>query len=255
MSPQPTSSRRSQRRRSRRDREGAVLLVVLLVVLIITSSLTVAVRSTQSEVRAAGEERVLRQTRASAEAAMTTTIAWIDMLGDAGQWVDTWNTATSGASPPRMVGFGAPSIDPANRHMAGRTWAVQQGALRGNGTAGKPKEYAPLSDANSDDPVGSFGPGQAYRLATMADAYVVDLTDCSMAPSGSSAGAPVGGGASGLMVVQFYCVLTAHFSMQATGATATKAWTIGGQQYDQPRLATFNDSRATILTPEMIVPR
>src|SRR6476661_4998325 len=87
MSLPQTSSRRTPRRRSRRDREGAVLLVVLLVVLIITSSLTVAVRSTQSEVRAAGEERVLRQTRASAEAAMTTTIAWIDMLGDAGQWV------------------------------------------------------------------------------------------------------------------------------------------------------------------------
>ena len=234
------------------------MLVVMLFMLVATAAAVVSIRATQNELEAAGQERVMRQTRAASEAAMTTTIAWIDMLGDSGKWVDVWDEWMSAAAPPPMNFFGEPPIQNNARHMAGRTYSFQQNGPR------KAGEHYPLSSADATDPIGSFGPNQAYTLPFDAatfnprrdmDMYAVDITDCALAPSSSSPGAPLSGGSESVSVVQFYCVLTAHVSMRMAGNTATNDWTIGTATYSQPRYAVLNDSRATILTPQMLVTR
>ena len=102
------------------------------------------------------------------------------------------------------------------------------------------------------DTLGSFGPRQAYGLPP--EGYVVDVTDCAIAPSGHTPGAPVGGGAGSLKIVQFYCVLTARAHIQLSGAAAARNWTFGSFTYAQDPYTSEHDSRATILTPQMIVP-
>jgi hypothetical protein len=239
--------------RARRGREGIVLVIVMLVIVVSTATAAISVRSTQAELHSAGQQRLLRQTRAGSEAAMTTTIAWIDMLGNSAQLLDVWQTWTLGA-PPRMHVYAEPEIQPFARHMAGRAWAKQQRALSTVSTGGSnPNSEVPvLGPLTVSDTMGSFGPGQAYSLSTV-DAYSVDLTDCFRAPSGSSPGAPLGTGSGSLVVVQFYCVLTSHFSLRL-GTNADKVdWTLGSNTYEQPKFARLSDSRATILTPGMLV--
>ena len=65
-----------------RRREGAVMLVVMLILMIATASAAISVHTTQSELQAAGEERIALQSRYASEAAMMSTISMIDMLGD-----------------------------------------------------------------------------------------------------------------------------------------------------------------------------
>jgi hypothetical protein len=269
---------RARRARRKRSRRGAVMLVVMLVLMVATASAVISVNTVQSELQAAGNDRIALQTRYVAEAAIMTTVSWIDMLGDTGQWLETWNDWTT---PPEMWPVGEPEL-PTNR-QATRTSMWQQRALTTN-----TNEVPPLADATpygtggggaggsggsggtggsggsggsggaggagggpAVDFLGSFGPRQSYVLPS--EGYVVDITDCQIAPTAGTPGSPVGGGPGSLRVVQFYCVLTAHGRLvQSSGLTRT--WTFNSHNYAQSMFGSSHDSRATIVTPAMIVP-
>ena len=113
---------------------------------------------------------------------------------------------------------------------------------------------------------GSFGPNQAYRQVD--DGYVVDISDCQVAGSAATPGAPIGGGPGSMRVVRFSCVATARARLVLqddlvtdmagldaldTTASRTRNWTVQGQRYRQLAFMRSHDARATILTPEMLV--
>jgi hypothetical protein len=278
------AARRSKRRdkalrrgaRARRE-EGVVILVVMLILMLFTAGAAVSIRGTQSELEAAGQEKLSVQTESVSEAAIATTTAWIDQLGDANMWLDLWARADT-LPLPNMSVYGEPNIDlnPAMRHHAMRTVATQQMDLLRTGL-----EFPPLSQPvaatgsggggsggggggsggalSFDDValgVGSFGPRQAYGLAndgTNTIGYVVDVTDCAQAPPTLAPGSPIGGGPGSLKIVQFYCVLSAHGRLQLPGPAVTRPWTFGSVTYNQDVFMSGHDARATILTPEMLV--
>jgi hypothetical protein len=115
------------------------MLVVMMVLLVATASAAVSVHSTQSELRAAGHHRQAIQTRYVSEAAMMTTISWIDQLGQSGDWqtiMDEWKAPNP---PPQMWHFAEPKYcilnnactptEEAGRHHAMSVWQDQQEAL------------------------------------------------------------------------------------------------------------------------------
>lgn len=67
----------------RRSEEGAAMLVVMMVLLVVTASATLAVYSTQFEIRAAGHQRQAMQTAAVAEAGLVAATTTIEMQGGA----------------------------------------------------------------------------------------------------------------------------------------------------------------------------
>lgn len=246
------------------------MLVVMLILMIATASAAISVHTTQSELLAAGEERIALQSRYASEAAMMSTISMIDMLGGTGQWLDVWR-AWNALPTPQMYRYAEPEIDPGNRHQAVRTTLAQTTSLQS--TIEMPPLSAPQaasggtsggsggaggtggsggSSGMAPDLLGSFGPRQAYGLP--AEGYVVDVNDCAVAPSGHTPGAPVAGGTGSLKIVQFYCVLTARAQIQLPGAATARNWTFGAFTYAQDPFMSEHDSRATILTPQMIVP-
>lgn len=248
-----------------------MMLVVMLILMIATASAAVSVHTTQSELLAAGQERVALQSRYASEAAMMSTISMIDLLGDSGQWLDVWREWNK-VPAPQMYWYAEPEIDPGNRHQSVRTTLGMETKLQstsempplnapqsatggtGGGGSGGSSGSGGASSGIPIDPLGSFGPRQAYGLPP--EGYVVDVTDCAIAPSGHTPGAPVGGGSGSLKVVQFYCVLTARarIALPTTLPAPKRSWTFGTFQYDQDPYTSEHDSRATILTPQMIVP-
>ena len=262
---------RRLRRGPRRRNEGAVMLVVMLILMIATAGAAISVQSTASELHAAGQERIGLQARYTSEAAMMTTIAWVDKLGDSNQWLEIWEFwAKQPAPPPTLPNYAEPAVPLTARHHASRTTMLQQLALSA------PGEIPPLSMAAASgtggssgsggtgtgggsavfvDNVGSFGPRQAY--GPQPEGYVVDINDCALAPSGLMPGAPVGGGPGSLKISQFYCVLTAHVRIELPGAGSgiVDEWEFGNIafKYTRDRFTNDHDSRATILTPQMLV--
>jgi len=277
------AARAPARRRSRRhrDQEGAVMLVVMLILLVATAAAGFAVSNIQSEVHAAGNERLALQTRYVAEAAIMTTITWIDLLGSTGQWEATKEAWKTGG-PPEMSVVAEPDIkaDVATgllSHAASRSTMLQQDDLVTDASEVSPLSVAmPPATAGtggtggtggggggtgggggappSNDVLGSFGPRQAYELP--AEGYVVDITDCYEAASAGVPGAPIGGPQSGLKPMRLLCVLTARGRLVLPG-TRTRDWNIDFDDgaldevtYRQPIFGTGHDSRATILSPE-----
>jgi hypothetical protein len=276
---QTTVLRPRRSRRARKRQEGAVMLVVMLILMIATASAAISVQSTASEINASGQERVAVQSRYASEAAMMSTISWIDLLGNSGQWVGVLQFWAGQTAPPAMLpNYAEPAIPPNNRHMASRSTMQQQlalprangeipplseaeatgtgggGGASGSGAGGSTGSGGSTAPAAFSDPVGSFGPRQAY--GPQPEGYVVDINDCAQAPSGLSPGAPVGGGTGSLKVAQFYCVLTAHVRIGLPAGGGSEHWEFGNAalSYDKDRFENEHDSRATILTPQMLVP-
>lgn len=253
--------RRSRMRRGRRE-EGAVMLVVLLILMLATASSAISMGTVQSELRASGDDRIALQAHYLAETAIMTTLTWIDVLGQSGQWFDVWNTwAIGGARPEMVTSYGEPQFPAGMTGQASRTTMVQQRLLITDATQ---NEIAPV-DSGDILTFGSFGPNQAY--GQVGDGYIVDITDCQVAGSSAVPGAPVGGGPGSLRVMRFSCVLTARARMAlaedrvadeaalaALDATErTRRWTVQAQTYRQLAFVRSHDARATILTPEMLV--
>jgi type II secretory pathway pseudopilin PulG len=239
----------SQRRRARRQQEGAVMLVVMLILMIATASAAVSIRSTQAEIQAAGQERLGTQARLAAEAALTSTISYIDMLGEAQRMRDLWTKADPN-NPPQMYRFGQPNLTPGTDMQAARIWARDLKDVR------QSYEVAALSNASTQtgaDLLGSFGPRQSYSLvADNGEATTsVDMTDCRLAPSGSIAGTEVEGGSTTKNLPrQYNCVLTARARIHLATSTQVRSWAFGGVTYAQDPYERGHDSCATILTPE-----
>ncbi len=259
-----TDDARADQQRAAREndrREGAVMLVVMLILMVATASAAVAVHTTQSELHAAGQDRMALQARYVSEAAIVTTTAWVDRAGFSGDLLKIW-LRWQNAAPPDLTVFGEAPLLASDRHYAARTHEAEQIELL---TA---NEVAPLSlpSANAGigtpvDPagLGSFGPRQAYVLPQDATSgqfigYVVDLTDCIPAPTASTPGNQLNSTSGGLVPVQFYCVLTAHGRLALPGAPSTRKWTFGAAVYNQDEFASAHDSRATLLTPTMMMP-
>jgi hypothetical protein len=265
------------------------MLVVMLVLMVATASAAVSVGTVQSEIQAAGHDRLALQTGYVSEAAMMSTITWIDMLGESGQWLQTWESWQT--TRPTMSFYAEPAIQ---NGTAARTTMKQQDVLEtndlevsplneavdppssgsgGSGGTGGTGGTGGASGAGSGgsggggsevDTVGSFGPRQKYGIP--AEGYVVDINDCMLAPAAAVPGSPVGGGPGSLRVRQFYCTLTARgrlfsYDFENTPANQTtredheRRWTFGtNTTYDQPMYGASHDSRAMIVTPQMIVP-
>lgn len=246
------------------SREGAVMLVVMLILLVATASAAVAVHTTQSELHAAGQDRLAMQTRYVSEVAIMTTTSWIDQLGDDFQGIwDSWSTKPA----PDLTRFGEPPLTPNVRHNAIRTGEYEQIAMPappngqfikpplwlGGGSSGTGGSAAPADPSG----IGTFGPRQAYGLPSDATSgqflgYTVDVTDCVQAPPALTPGMQIGGRA-GLVPTQFYCTLTARGRVVLPGNAAQRQWTFGGSIYNQDPFMCAQDSRATILTPTMWV--
>jgi hypothetical protein len=251
-----TPSPRARRSGARhRRQEGAALLVIMLIILITTAAAAVSVQNTTTEMRAAGQERLLTQARYSAEAAMQATLAWLDLVGNDGSFLGLWQTWQ--ATPPpemRMYSGGHQILNTLQgRHMAARTLQATQAML--------PQVISPVSGPNTTLPIpdftGSFGPSQPYSM----DPYVVDITDCFEAPKTMLVGGAVNIGPGALVPTQFYCTLTVRGRISMTDALgnpvgAAVTWDLPGglNGQVQDRSGAAHDTRATILTPSMLLP-
>jgi hypothetical protein len=79
-----TTTKTSSLRRRRAERErGAAMLVVMLVLLVVTATATMAVHSSQFEIRAAGQQRQAMQTRQVAISGVETVSSTIETRGGA----------------------------------------------------------------------------------------------------------------------------------------------------------------------------
>ena len=245
------------------------MLVVMLVLMVATASAAVSVNTIQSEMYAAGNERVALQTRYLAETAMMTTISWIEMLADNGQLLQMWESDWQNA-PPEMKFYAEPEIVAGGAARA--TMAIQDALVTNNaevspvnlaaapGTGGSGGSSGTGGSGGTDgggvvsDYLGSFGPRQAYGLPP--GGYVADITDCHVAPSAGTPGARIGGGP-GVSQIQLYCSVTARARLvldEDEGSEVERKWTFGATTYEQRVYASSSqDSRALVLTPEMMV--
>jgi hypothetical protein len=258
----PIRTAQDRARRQAQRREGAVMMVVLLVLMVATASAAVSIRSTQSEIQSAGQNRLAVQSQYASEAAMNSMFAYIDKLGP--QLCQVWLFANAQPQPPPMVMYGEPDIDPASRRNAARTWAYNLSGMQdpvlderpplsnavpnpNSGGTGASSGGGGSSGSSGNDLLGSFGPRQAYGLPPRADdAFAIDFTDCIEAPGSMNAGAQLNGPPT---EKRYFCTLTAHARLQTSGAASTRVWKFGSVEYRQDPFIRGHDSRATILTP------
>lgn len=250
MSEPRTKPLAARRRRARhRRQEGMALLVIMLIIVITTAAAAVSVQNTTAEMQAAGKERTLTQARYATEAAMQATLAWLDQVGNSGSFLNLWNTWQQ-LPPPEMRPYtgGHQILDAFSaRHHAARSLQTTQAML--------PQVIAPVSDPNPALPIpdftGSFGPNQPYSM----EPYVVDITDCFEAPTSMTPGGQVNINASGVTSKQFFCTLTVRGRLEVRGLQGAAAtWSLAGLDIEQERSGAAYDTRATILTPSMLLP-
>ncbi len=240
------------------------MLLVMLILLTATAMAGIALQSTQHEVRAAGYNRMSIQTQYIAEAALSTTLSWIDATAANSSF---YTTQLKSSLPPqhvlpRMSFFGEPEISTTNPAWANRTQWEQQSAYL-------PYGMAPLTVANGAtggtllDTLGTLGPRSGYvpgaerpgLLASVMVDYVVDIYDCQPLPVSASAGSQINQSGSNMpRQAQFYCVVTARGRSYVPGA-ATKTWTLAnGLSYTASRFMAAHDARGTVITPPMLIP-
>jgi hypothetical protein len=241
-----------------------VLLIVLLVLLTATAMASVSLQATQGELRAAGNQRVGVQTQFASEAAMATTLAWVDATSLTGEFYTTHMLGWNAQPAPLMSVFGEPEISAGNRAFASRSqWQQQRSLLfetapltvRGGTVAGPAGAQVP-------DPIGSFGPLTQYvpgfQTATAPEAlvdYVVDMYDCQLLPVTASAGSLINDIGSGVPAqFQVYCVVTSRGrSYVPTAGALTRSWTLaGGAVYVARRFSAAQDSRGTLISPPIL---
>jgi len=222
------------------------MLIVLLIIMVATAAATVSVSSTQSEMQATGQERIALQTRYVAETAIVATEAWLNGIGNAGfeQFWNNWTAA--GAAAPDMSHYPEP---PYAAGTAARATMLEQRALSLVAASEVPALTGEMVDdgdpATWEDPVGAFGPNQAYALPADTG-YVVDFVECPLAPAAMTPGSPLGGGPGAARA--HICTVTARGRLEV--ATDERQWTIGATNFAQRVFASAHDSRAVVLTPE-----
>ncbi len=234
------------------------MLVVMLILLTATALAGVSLQATQYELRAAGFDRTALQTQYVSEAAMSTTLSWVDstsLSGDILVHIGTWNAASD---PMDVTQFGEPKLTASNRGDANRTQWKQQARLTN-------VNLPPLTRPGSDnDPIGTFGPRSNYspgtedpdvKNAALAD-YVVDMYDCQPLTVSGTAGSQVNQTGSGTaQQIQYYCVVTARGRSYVFGEFEGKKKTwrnAEGDPYEVNRFSMAHDSRGTILSPPIV---
>jgi hypothetical protein len=233
--------------RGSRRNEGVVLVVILLIIVITTAAAAVSIQNTTAEVRASGREMMMVQARYSAEAALVTTLTWIDILDTnlSTLWA-AWQTLP----PPdmRRNTGGHLIINDASRYGAARVLQVVEEMI--------PMNVLPVSGHSGTDPTGSFGPNQVYEPAP----YEVDITECVRAPT--TPGNQASQNQSNSTPVRFFCVLTVRNRLVITGGGSQIVWfNVGATSDDWPepgeatqdRTGVAHDARATILTPTLLL--
>lgn len=242
--------------KQKRSEEGAVMLVVMLILLTATALAGVSLQATQYELRSAGFDRTAVQTQYVSEAAMSTTLSWIDTTSldrSIMQHIDVWNSAAKG---PDVGMFGEPVLTTKNRQDSNRTQWIQQARLTG-------VTLPPITMTNANnDPIGTFGPKSSYNPGTedpnnianpaLSD-YVVDMYDCRRLTGAGTPGTQVNTGGSGtIRQFQLYCVVTARGRSFMFGSFTgkTKIWTTSsGIAYPVSRYSMAHDSRGTVVSP------
>ncbi len=252
------SQNRSTARTRKRSEEGAVMLVVMLILLTATALAGVSLQATQYELRAAGFDRTAVQTQYVSEAAMATTIAWVDAASLDGQFLKQVGTYDSSPNPLDTTKFGEPALTPTNRKDANRTQWSQQARLTN-------VNLPPLTRPGSNnDPIGTFGPKSNYSPGTedplvtnaaLSD-YVVDLYDCQPLPVTGTAGSQINQTGSGVaQQIQYYCVMTARGRSYLFGSFTgkTKTWkNAAGDALVVNRFSMAHDSRGTLVSPPIV---
>lgn len=234
--------------RGHRRREGAALLVIMLIILMTTAAAAISVQNTTAEMHAAGRERVMMHARYAAEAALVSTVSWLDRVGG-GPLAETWLAWRENEAPrvaPYTAGHVIPAVPGGHRHEAARiTQAAQAAISNGVSPVSGPDPAAAIPDLT-----GSFGPSQAYSMEN----FVVDLTDCYEAPPMNNAGTQVNAQL-GLVPQRFYCTLTVRGRIVIdNNAGAGVSWDIGAFNVFQDRTGAAHDARAMIETPTMYLP-
>jgi len=256
------------RKRAGRRQEGATMMMVMLILLVATASAAVSVHSVQTELRAAGHNRQAVQTQYVAEAALMTTIVWLDKVSDSGE-LELIIKKSDKQPMPSMFHYAQPEYtSPEFRQHAMYSGPIQQAMNRqdfevspmsgpqdpaaGSGGSGGSGGVA----APQPDLIGSFGPQQAYQPQQR---WYVHINECKIAPAGMTAGSPAAGiDDSKRPKRQFFCVLTAFgrtvlkgYDQQNPVSAPGKDghnWAIGANVYQSSKFAAAHDTRATILT-------
>jgi hypothetical protein len=244
------------RRPRQRSEEGAVMLVVMLILLTVTAMAGVSFQASQYDLRSAGNNRSALQTQYVSEAAMSTTLSWVDATSldrSLMLHIGSWNLLEL---PPDMMWFAEPRLTAANRQDSNRTQWIQQKMLT-------KVTLPPLTVPGADnDPIGTFGPrvqthpGTQERLDPKKEVsdYVVDMYDCRRLTGVGSPGSQVNQGGSGtIKEMQLYCVVTARGRSFEWGG-ADKVWkTADGKAYTVNRFTIAHDTRGTIVSPPIVV--
>jgi hypothetical protein len=252
----PRHRTRTQTRSQARE-EGAVMLVVMLILLTATALAGISLQATQYELRAAGYNRSAIQTQYVSEAAMTTTLSWVDATSldrSIMLHIDMWNANTLA---PNLSQFGEPGANPNTRQDSNRTQWIQQARLT---DVTLPPITTPGVVLN--DTVGTFGPRVALHPGNKSpdvnnpavSDYVVDMYDCRRLIGTGTPGSQVNQAGSGtIKEIQLACVVTARGrSFVPNGGT--KTWTTGdGTTYSAERFSLAHDTRGTIVSPPIIV--
>jgi hypothetical protein len=222
------------------------MLVVMLVLLVATAGAAVATRATQSELRAAGNQRQAVQTQQLSEIALLTALTYFDRV-DGVSLKTYWEGCADKENPPPaplMYVYGQPAYNPGEACRLNWStflpYAPLDPAL---------DEVAPLSqyEETLPDPApppgptnltGSFGPRQAYMPQ---DDFILDLHCIDPDNKGE----------------KYYCELTAHSRTwlpgydDTDGGTVFRSWSIGGNTYNQNPHSTYHQARATLLTKDL----
>jgi hypothetical protein len=175
------ATRAPQRSRSER---GAAMLIVTLVLLVVSASATLAIYSTQFEVRASGHQRQAMQTALVAEAGLVAGTTTIEMLG--GARVLRWRMERA----PRAPGLRLSAEDP------------QLGAMNNETERFLSTELVPGLAPNVRIPTME---ADAFGLSAFEPRYIVDVNDgYNVLPTfvGQAAGTRVDG--NGTVQLQFY---------------------------------------------------
>jgi len=248
-----------RRRHHSRPHEGAVMMVVLLILMVATASATLSVRTTQTELRAAGHERTAMQARYAAEGAAVTTLAFLQIRNDKSTLPALRaQFANIPAAQYEMAQFGEPVLTAETFNDFMRpTMALEMEEHTGDPALCPAPEGCtpPLTvgtgpgdgDGDGDgDAVGSVGSRQAYQPASD---YAVDVQDCIEIPATAVPGMPVGYEGPDMLA----CNVVARGRLEIPGVEAaglpTRDWNVPGETYNQSRHTVLEAARATVIIP------
>jgi hypothetical protein len=247
------------------------MFIVMLILLVATALATIALQTTQAELRAAGSNRMSVQTQYIAENGLVSTLSYADAMATQDKFACAFLSVGKPRVPPNMYPYGETEVPQGYSFFSVRSqWFNQKDFLKTD-----LPDFPPLSLANGvdtggvvsklQDTIGTLGPQAAYRPGDAAvfsaaaagngpvnpnPDYVVDFYDCKKLPAYASPGNPVD---DSNPYAPYYCVVTSRGrSFLPNGLTKTWDLTYGGKVLGGPfalnRFSSAHDARTTIIT-------